>query len=272
MIAVAHSRVRRRPAVYCAPPPDPEPSRPAEAAIQPMARYKIERRTLSEQVAEHLENDILQGRYRAGDQLPSEREMMAQFGVGRPAVREALFYLQRLGLVAISSGTRARVIRPTADAVMARLSGVTRQLLSRSDGQQAFQEARALFEVALARHAAAYAGEADLERLRAALAANETALGDEPAFKRSDVAFHGVLAAIPGNPIFIAVHEALAEWLDDRRALALQRAGEDRIALAAHRKILSAIEAHDPDAAETAMRRHLEHHYGTYRQLKERRL
>lgn len=235
-----------------------------------MSRYQIERKTLSEQVAEQLEADILDGRLGENDKLPSERELMEQFGVGRPAVREALFYLQQLGLIAINSGTRARVIRPTAEAVMSRLSGVTRQLLSKPDGQQYFQEARALFEISLARYAASYAGEEDLARLRQALRENRDAVGDEARFKRSDNDFHGVLASIARNPIFDAIHVALSEWLDDRRAQVLQQKGEDKAALEAHIAIVEAIESRDPDAAEAAMRRHLDRHYGTYMQLKKR--
>lgn len=235
-----------------------------------MSRYQIERKTLSEQVAEQLEAEILEGRLSENDQLPSERELMEQFGVGRPAVREALFYLQQLGLIAINSGTRARVIRPTAEAVMARLSGVTRQLLSKPDGQQYFQEARALFEISLARYAASYAEEEDLARLRGALQENHDAVGDEARFKRSDNDFHGVLASIARNPIFDAIHVALSEWLDDRRAQVLQQKGEDQAALASHIEIVDAIASHDPDAAEAAMRRHLDRHYGTYMQLKKR--
>ncbi|WGI24951.1 transcriptional regulator NanR [Halomonas alkaliantarctica] len=235
-----------------------------------MSRYRIERKTLSEQVAEQLEAEILEGRLSENDQLPSERELMEQFGVGRPAVREALFHLQQLGLIAINSGTRARVIRPTAEAVMARLSGVTRQLLAKPDGQQYFQEARAMFEISLARYAASHASEEDLARLRGALEDNRDAIGDEARFKRSDNDFHGVLASIGRNPIFDAIHVALSEWLDDRRAQVLQQKDEDKAATAAHTEIIEAIESRDPDAAEAAMRRHLDRHYGTYMQLKKR--
>ncbi|QNI02519.1 transcriptional regulator NanR [Halomonas sp. SH5A2] len=235
-----------------------------------MSRYQVDRKTLSEQVAEQLETEILEGRLSENAQLPSERELMEQFGVGRPAVREALFYLQRLGLIAINSGTRARVIRPTAEAVMSRLSGVTRQLLSKPDGQQYFQEARAMFEISLARYAAVNASEDDLQRLRDALQDNRDAIGDEARFKRSDNEFHGVLASIGRNPIFDAIHVALSEWLDDRRAQVLQQKDEDKAATAAHTEIIEAIESRDPDAAEAAMRRHLDRHYGTYMQLKER--
>jgi GntR family transcriptional regulator, sialic acid-inducible nan operon repressor len=235
-----------------------------------MSKYRVERKTLSEQVAERLEAEILEGRLGENDQLPSERELMEQFGVGRPAVREALFHLQQLGLIAINSGTRARVIRPTAEAVMARLSGVTRQLLSKPDGQQYFQEARAMFEISLARYAACHADEEDMERLRAALQANRDAIGDEARFKRADNDFHGVLASIGRNPIFDAIHVALSEWLDDRRAQVLQQKDEDKAALKAHTEIVEAIASRDPDAAEAAMRRHLDRHYGTYMRLKKR--
>lgn len=235
-----------------------------------MSKFRVDRKTLSEQVAEQLELEILEGRLGENDQLPSERELMQQFGVGRPAVREALFHLQQLGLISVSSGTRARVIRPTAEAVISRLSGVTRHLLMKPGGQQYFQEARAMFEISLARHAALNATEDDLVRLREALEANKVAQGDQAKFKQSDLVFHGVLASIGRNPIFDAIHDALSEWLDDRRAQALQREGEDKTALIAHTEIVKAIESRNPDAAETAMKRHLDHHYGTYRQLRNR--
>ena len=237
-----------------------------------MSKYRVERKTLSEQVAEQLEAEIIEGRLSENDQLPSERELMEQFGVGRPAVREALFYLQQLGLVAINSGTRARVIRPTAEAVMARLSGVTRKLLSQPEGQQHFQEARAMFEIALARHAAIHVSDEEIEVLRQALQHQREILDreDEAAFKRADVDFHAALAAIGHNPIYDAIHQALAEWLDDRRAQVAQQPGQNDAAYQAHVEIVDAIAAHDAAAAEDAMRRHLDHHYATYRQLKDR--
>jgi DNA-binding FadR family transcriptional regulator len=55
----------------------------------PEAITIIRRRKIYEDVAGRLEGLIHEGRYRPGDQLPSERELMQMFGVGRPAVREA---------------------------------------------------------------------------------------------------------------------------------------------------------------------------------------
>ena len=64
----------------------------------------IRRRKLFEDVVERLETAINDGRYAPGDQLPAEREMMEAYGVGRTAIREALFALQRMGLIQYHRG------------------------------------------------------------------------------------------------------------------------------------------------------------------------
>ena len=81
----------------------------------------VRRRKLYEEVADQLERMIHDGEYAPRDQLPSERELMRQFGVGRPAIREALFHLRKMGLVEIRSGERARVTQPTPDSSSMRL-------------------------------------------------------------------------------------------------------------------------------------------------------
>ena len=54
----------------------------------------IQRRKLYQEVVDRLVERISSGMYRPGDKLPSERELMTQFGVGRPAVREAMQSLE----------------------------------------------------------------------------------------------------------------------------------------------------------------------------------
>jgi GntR family transcriptional repressor for pyruvate dehydrogenase complex len=186
-----------------------------------MQSTPIRRRKLSEEVALRLETMIREGGYRPGDQLPSERDLMKQFGVGRPAVREALFALQTMGLVAVSSGERARVTRPTPKLVIESLAGTARLMLSEPDGIRHFQDARTFFEIGLARHAARHATEADLKELRRALEENRLSIGNIRRFEQTDMAFHYVLAVIPRNPIFTAIHAAIAEWLMEQRTITL---------------------------------------------------
>jgi len=212
---------------------------------------------------------IHERRYLPGDQLPSERELMKQFGVGRPAVREALFALQKMGLVAVSSGERARVTRPTPKVVVESLSGAARHLLAAPDGVRHFQEARSFFEIGLARHAATHASDADIAELKAALEANRLALDDIHAFERTDVAFHYVLALIPRNPMFTAIHEAMVAWLTEQRTITLRQPGQKFIAYRAHEAIYEAIAARDPDRAERVILEHLDQVSETYWKIQE---
>ena len=101
---------------------------------RPLARKK-----LSEMVEEELEQMIRRREFGEGEQLPSERELMAFFNVGRPSVREALAALKRKGLVQINNGERARVSRPSADTIIGELSGMAKDFLSHPGGIAHFE-------------------------------------------------------------------------------------------------------------------------------------
>jgi|SRR6266404_224801 GntR family transcriptional repressor for pyruvate dehydrogenase complex len=218
----------------------------------------IKRRRLYEDVASGLEQMIRDANFAPGDQLPSERDLMVRFGVGRPAVREALFHLQKMGVIEVRSGERARVTRPTPKAVVESLAGAARHLLAEPDGVRQFQSARAFFEIGLARYAAEHASAQDLQELAAALDANRQSIGDIARFERTDMAFHYVLAVIPRNPIFTALHSAIAEWLIEQRRITLSYPGQNEVAYRAHADIYEAIAARDPDRSERVIRSHLD--------------
>jgi GntR family transcriptional repressor for pyruvate dehydrogenase complex len=219
---------------------------------------QVKPRKLSDEVAHHLEQMIRDGDFAEADRLPSERDLMQHFGVGRPSVREALLHLSKMGLVEVRSGERARVTRPTTQFVIDALAGPARHMLAAPDGIHEFQNARIFFEVGLARHAALNATSEDLQSFEDALEANRRSIGDLKRFERTDVDFHYVLALMMRNSIFTAIHAALAEWLLEQRRTTLA-AGEDVKAYEAHRLIFEAVAARDPDRAERAMRAHLEY-------------
>src|SRR5450432_1263284 len=96
------------------------------------AHEPIIRRKLSDEVFDRLVRVIESGELAPDAQLPSERELMTRFGVGRPAVREAMQALEQIGLIAISHGERARVTRPTAGDMFLLIDHTARHLLSTS--------------------------------------------------------------------------------------------------------------------------------------------
>lgn len=231
---------------------------------------QVKPRKLSDEVAHHLEQMIREGEFTEADRLPSERELMRHFGVGRPSVREALLHLSKMGLVEVRSGERARVTRPTPQFVIDALAGPARHLLAAPDGVRNFQNARIFFEIGLARNAALNATKEDLEAFEEALEANRQSIGDLKRFERTDVDFHYSLALMMRNPIFTAIHAALAEWLLEQRRTTLA-AGEDLRAYEAHRAIFEAVASRDPDRSEGAMRQHLEYVARRYTSLVEKR-
>ncbi|WP_191057710.1 transcriptional regulator NanR [Geminicoccus harenae] len=219
----------------------------------------VRRRKLYEEIVEHLEQMMFKGKLAPGDLLPSERELMEMFGVGRPSVREALFALQRMGLVAVRNGERAYVTRPSAERLVRELSGAARHFLAHPEGVREFQQARRMLECLMARHAAEQADDTDIAELAAALAENERAMADSfEEFARTDVAFHFRITQISGNSLFIAMHTAAVEWLSEQRLATVKAKGSMQDAFAAHQKIFNAIADHRPEEAAQAMATHLD--------------
>ena len=230
-----------------------------------MGFQSVRRRKVHEDVAVQIEEAIILGALVEGESLPSERDLMASFGVGRPAIREALLLLERTGFLQLSTGGRARITRPTVAVMIDQLSGSAKQLMAMPGGEQAFQEARRVFEAAIARNAAEIATATDIDRLGTALAMNRASIHDMTAFERTDVAFHLVLAEIGQNPVFGALNGAIAGWLVLQRQVSLRVDGAAAKALASHEKIFQAVADHQPELAWAAMDQHLRQvmqHYG----------
>lgn len=224
----------------------------------PEERDPIIRRKLSDEVFDRLKAMIVSGERGPGVTLPSERELMTHFGVGRPAIREAMQALANLGLVTISHGERARVRQLTAESAMRQLDPIAQLLLSSSpESLEHLKEARSFFERGMVRRAAELATAEDVADLRE-IHARQTALaGDAPAFMRADMAFHARIAQITGNPIYAAVSEMMLGWLREYHAHTLIWHGRSDQTLVEHAEVIDRIEAHDADGAEQALMRHL---------------
>jgi GntR family transcriptional repressor for pyruvate dehydrogenase complex len=223
-----------------------------------LAKGATPKRKRHEEIAEHIELLVLSDRIGLGGRLPSERELMGRFGVGRSTVREALFKLNRMGLVELTAGAPARITRPTAELILNELAGVARHFLGSPEGMKHFQHARLLFEVALAREAASRIDDEGLGILSDALEANHRSIGDQARFVETDLEFHLALAGIANNPVFTSLMTAVGEWLGKQRAVSAQGGATQSAAYAEHAAIFEAISQRDPDRAGRAMQRHLE--------------
>ena len=208
-------------------------------------------------ISEHLELMIFHGKLQPGDKIPSERELMAEFGAGRSSVREALFTLQRKGLLAVRPGAAARVTSPSPDTMVSELSGAARHLLRQPQGVRDLQDARALLEIGLARRAALRASDEDIAELAKSLERNRLATEQEE-FIRTDLLFHYTLAMIAHNGIFTSLNMALNDWLADQRRISSRSNITFDAVYEQHKAIYDAVAARDAQAAELAMERHLD--------------
>lgn len=91
---------------------------------------RIVRRKLSDQVLDKLREMILSQELKPGDFMPSERSLMERFGVGRPAVREALQSLHNSGIISINHGERSRVNAIDAGTALNQSADIARLLLN----------------------------------------------------------------------------------------------------------------------------------------------
>lgn len=211
---------------------------------------------------------IQSGEWSAGAALPSERELMETYGVGRPAVREALQSMERSGIVEIAHGERARVIVPTADNLISQIAGGAKHLLRSQPGMlDHLKEARAFLEVNMAREVAAKVSDEQVAQLQKAVDDQRLAIRDVNAFLERDMQFHRTLAHIHGNPIFPAIVQSLFQWASEYYQPMVRAPGMEELTLSEHEAIVDAIARRDGDAAADAMARHLSRANALYHQV-----
>lgn len=230
------------------------------------ASDKIVRQKLSDQVLERLREKIESGEIGPGELMPSERDLMEQFGVGRPAVREAMQSMQVMGLISIQQGGRARVNQLSSDMAIQNMDSVARLLLSTSpESLEHLKEARRMFEVGMTRIAAERATDADVADLRALVERQRAEAPEARAFIEADMNFHRRIAEISANPIFIALSNAMLSWLFTYHAELLRWSGNEKVTLREHDLIVDAIAERAPDKAIAAIRAHLDRSNDLYR-------
>lgn len=226
----------------------------------------ISKKKLGELVEERLLALLQGGGLAPGDPLPSERELMEQYKVGRPAIREAMQSLERKGLIAIRHGERPRVARPSFDRTLTEMAESVRHLLLHLEGSlDHLKEARLMFEAAMARRAAERRTEADIAAITAALERQKASKPGTEDFMRCDGAFHHAIAMVSGNPLLAELSRYLFGWLSEFHVEEVRKPGLENLTISEHEAILDAIRKGDGDEAARQMLNHLTRANALYR-------
>jgi GntR family transcriptional regulator, transcriptional repressor for pyruvate dehydrogenase complex len=218
--------------------------------------YKLVRTSrLYEQIVQQIEESIVKGNLKPGDQLPAERDLAQRFGVSRTAVREAVKALREKGLVEAYSGRGTFITDGTTQAVRQSLDLMVK--IGQPEGSPHLAEVRAILEPEIAALAALRIQEAELATMRDAVAVMDKAEQDPEAFIEADLDFHLALAEAAGNPLILSLLDSIVGLLREQRLRIFEVPGGPERGQFHHKKILAAVEHHDAEKARGAMREHL---------------
>jgi GntR family transcriptional repressor for pyruvate dehydrogenase complex len=217
--------------------------------------------TLTQAVAEHLRTLIHRGEVGPGDRLPAERELAERLGVARISLREALKVLQDEGYVRVRRGALGGTYVTELQQPVERWRARMRDQAGEIDDIIDF---RIALETDAARLAASRRDRSDLARLRAAIG-RMGQVGGRAAFRSTDSQFHDGLARAARNVrLETAIHASRGELFSPHDLLPFVDPVEESVR--DHKRIYQAVRDGGADAAETAMREHIER---TRRQLRE---
>lgn len=219
---------------------------------------KIVRLKLSDQVFERLREMLASGELAAGDLVPSERALMEHFGVGRPAVREALQSMQSKGLITITHGGRSRVNALTAGVAFNQLDDIAKLLLSSEPSNiDHLKQVRHILELGTVRIAAQKCTSKDAADLAELIEVQRSHLGNAEAFMKADIAFHTRLASMTENPLIHSITEMMLTWLFEYHSSLLLWSGREETTLKEHGVLLEFLKANDVNGAARALEDHL---------------
>jgi len=213
---------------------------------------------MSDEIVRQIEDKILINELEPGSILPSEGELMKQFGVSRSTVRESLRMLEAVGVIKVRQGQRggAVVTRVTNDFISDFLFKALR--LGRIPGESIGQF-RIVVEPAMASFLATQ-GEISptlMAQLESNIREAQKIYDGKQVTGYRNMEFHVLLALATGNPMFIIMWNTLRSSLALISSTVLVPHETQRTTIEYHKKILNAIKERDPENAWLHMHNHL---------------
>jgi GntR family transcriptional regulator, transcriptional repressor for pyruvate dehydrogenase complex len=211
-----------------------------------------------EEIVDQIRGEVSNRRLKAGDRLPPERMLAAQFGVSRNTLREALRSLENAGLLRLQTGASggAFVREASGDAIV---SGLRDMFNLGAIRPEDLTEARVMIESIAVRAACERASAEDVAAMKANIAAAEKAVREKIDFYAQaaiHLDFHRIIARATKNPVMVIVMEALLEVMRNF----IEAIGQKRNpwVIPSRRRFIKHFEAGEIDVAVAEMEAHLE--------------
>ena len=208
---------------------------------------------VSDEIVHQVKTIISEGKLKPGDRLPPERELINEFGVSRPSLREALNTLVATGFLEVK-GKRTFIKSVASESMQNPLS-----LLIKTDTQKIFDliEVRKALEAWGAFLAAQRATEEDIKRLEHILEEMKKAFEQGRSWEKQDADFHLSIAQATHNTIQIHIMSTIYDLLRESVARVFKDRSKVKKLLDQHNRMFSAIKNHSPDKARERTLEHL---------------
>jgi GntR family transcriptional repressor for pyruvate dehydrogenase complex len=229
----------------------------AQPDERPALRFApIQQLRAHEYVAEQVQRHIALRLIAPGESLPSERELAATFGVGRPTIQHALRLLEADRLVETRRGRHGGtfVCAPANDADA--MDDLVARVLRQRDEVEEVLAYRRVIEPRVAREAARTRRKDDLTAMARAIACMSQS-ASEPDYMRYDTEFHLAIASATRNRFLLGAIEDVRLRLNDAMSLLPESDTWHRRLSGEHEAIAQAVRARDGEAAEQAMDLHV---------------
>ncbi|MCC7273213.1 MAG: FadR family transcriptional regulator [Alphaproteobacteria bacterium] len=206
-------------------------------------------------IAQRVRDAVLSGELAVGDRLPTEKELIKQFGYSRSVVREGLRLLESDGLIQLQAGRNggAVISSPNTERLVYGLDTILRL---QSTTAAELLEAQRLIEPLVIQLAIDRATPGDLAAIRRTIELIEENPGDKDIVLEQSNRFHTLLGEAAHNNVMAIITTLMREVMIEMRYSG--DAAEALIIARIHRRILEAIEARDVKAATRRALRHLE--------------
>jgi GntR family transcriptional repressor for pyruvate dehydrogenase complex len=213
----------------------------------------IKHTKISDKIVDQIKKQISDGVLKPGDRLPPERDLVKEFGVSRPSLREALNSLVALGFLEVK-GKRTYIKSVASESMLDPLS-----LLIKTDTQKIFDliEVRKAIEAWGAFLAAQRATEEDVKQLENILEEMGKAYEQGKSWEKQDADFHLGIAQATHNTIQTHMMSTIYDLLRESVAKVFRDRAKVKKLIDQHHRIFSAIKNHSPDKARERTLEHL---------------
>jgi len=214
----------------------------------------IRKNSISDDIVQQIISLISNGDLKAGQRLPTERELCVKFAASRSSLREALRCLSIMGVLTARAGEGTSVAMDGSKFMETVLHW---RMSTEQHDIEDLMEVRIALEGVTAASAARNVCEADLKKLRDLVARMENSVGDAKRFAALDLDFHLSLARVSNNKLILDLVAVIRGQLERGVAKVLQLPQAMPLSVKEHKSILQAIVKGESEQARAAMHAHL---------------